>query len=113
MPRAWSATPEFLVYLNDLHAIDFNRVFKCLPDFNKRCGTAWAYYICGVPGSFYGRIFPTQSLHFVHCSSSLHWLSQGLIEEKKFDTYNMPYYEPYTEDVKAEIRRKDPSSLII
>ncbi|KAJ0097228.1 hypothetical protein Patl1_29121 [Pistacia atlantica] len=30
----------------------------------------------------------------------------GLIEEKKFDTYNTPYYEPYTEDVKAEIKKE-------
>ncbi|KAK4781102.1 hypothetical protein SAY87_017208 [Trapa incisa] len=39
--------------------------------------------VCQVPkicrlsvGSFYGRLFPKKSLHFVHSSSSLHWLSE-------------------------------------
>ncbi|CAN1805461.1 Salicylate carboxymethyltransferase, partial [Linum perenne] len=31
----------------------------------------------GVPGSFYGRLFPEGSLHLVHSSYSLHWLSQN------------------------------------
>ncbi|XP_069153311.1 S-adenosyl-L-methionine:benzoic acid/salicylic acid carboxyl methyltransferase 3-like isoform X2 [Solanum lycopersicum] len=30
----------------------------------------------GVAGSFYTRLFPSNSLHFVHSSYSLHWLSQ-------------------------------------
>ena len=30
----------------------------------------------GTPGSFYGRLFPSNSLHFVHSSYSLQWLSQ-------------------------------------
>ncbi|XXG77309.1 hypothetical protein AAC387_Pa08g1484 [Persea americana] len=30
----------------------------------------------GVPGSFYGRLFPRVSLDFVHSSNSVHWLSQ-------------------------------------
>ncbi|MCL7047158.1 hypothetical protein MKW94_001458 [Papaver nudicaule] len=29
-----------------------------------------------MPGTFYGRLFPSNSLHFVHSSYSLHWLSQ-------------------------------------
>ncbi|KAI4330344.1 hypothetical protein MLD38_028642 [Melastoma candidum] len=29
-----------------------------------------------VPGSFYGRLFPTKSLQFVHSANSLHWLSK-------------------------------------
>ncbi|KAL2966495.1 hypothetical protein AAZX31_16G120900 [Glycine max] len=33
-------------------------------------------YFSGVPGSFYGRVFPNQSLHFVHSSYSLQWLSK-------------------------------------
>lgn len=33
-------------------------------------------FVTGMPGSFYGRIFPTRSLDFVHSSASVHWLSQ-------------------------------------
>ncbi|CAN1835549.1 Probable jasmonic acid carboxyl methyltransferase 2 [Linum perenne] len=42
-------TPDLNVFLNDLHS---------------------------TAGSFYGRLFPKKSLHLVHSSSSLHWLSQ-------------------------------------
>ncbi|CAN1814048.1 Salicylate carboxymethyltransferase [Linum perenne] len=42
-------SPEFQVFLNDLP---------------------------GVPGSFYGRLFLSNSIHFVHSSYSLQWLSQ-------------------------------------
>ncbi|CAI0447371.1 unnamed protein product [Linum tenue] len=41
--------------------------------------------IVGVPGSFYDRLFLTDSLHFIHSSYSLHWRSrvpQGLEENK-------------------------------
>ncbi|KAK2998654.1 hypothetical protein RJ639_023289 [Escallonia herrerae] len=34
------------------------------------------YFAVGVPGSFFNRIFPASSLHFVHSSYSLQWLSK-------------------------------------
>ncbi|CAA3032622.1 SAM dependent carboxyl methyltransferase, partial [Olea europaea subsp. europaea] len=43
----------------------------------KNIGPEGCFISC-VPGSFYGRLFPKKSLHFVHSSSSLHWLSQCL-----------------------------------
>ncbi|WCJ18636.1 S-adenosyl-L-methionine-dependent methyltransferases superfamily protein [Euphorbia peplus] len=33
-------------------------------------------FIGAMPGSFYGRLFPSNSLHFVQSSCSLHWSSQ-------------------------------------
>nr|XP_043620312.1 benzoate carboxyl methyltransferase-like [Erigeron canadensis] len=73
--------PQFQVFLNDLFGNDFNTLFGSLPTFyakrNKdneenfgRC------FISAVPGSFYGRLFPDQSIHFFHSSGCLHWLSQ-------------------------------------
>lgn len=75
------SSPEFSVFLNDLPGNDFNTVFKSLPAFyenlRKEKGEKFGQcFIAGVPGSFYGRLFPSRSLHFVHSSSSLHWLSQ-------------------------------------
>ncbi|KAL4292138.1 hypothetical protein GQ457_14G003990 [Hibiscus cannabinus] len=77
----FSPLPEFRVFLNDLPTNDFNSVFKSLPDFyrdlkkdrNERCP---AIFIAGYPGSFYGRLFPNNCLHFVYSSYSLHWLSK-------------------------------------
>ncbi|XP_010254768.1 PREDICTED: salicylate carboxymethyltransferase [Nelumbo nucifera] len=73
---------EFRVFLNDLPTNDFNSVFMTLPDFYKELkngtsddGTPFVF-ISGVPGSFYGRLFPRSSLHFIHSSYSLHWLSR-------------------------------------
>lgn len=71
--------PELRVSLNDLPGNDFNDVFESLPGLYKKVKNDYGIescYVSGVPGSFYGRLFPAKSLHFVHSSSSLHWLSQ-------------------------------------
>lgn len=78
------ATPELRICLNDLYSNDFNHVFGSLPAFYNKLkeekGTDFGQcFITGVPGSFYGRLFPRKSMHFVHSSSSLHWLSQVCI----------------------------------
>ncbi|KAM3341781.1 putative jasmonic acid carboxyl methyltransferase 2 [Capsicum galapagoense] len=74
-----SSFPELRISLNDLPGNDFNYIFRSLPAFFQKVKEekgAENCYVVGVPGSFYGRIFPRKSLHFVHSSSSLHWLSQ-------------------------------------
>ncbi|KAI3513241.1 hypothetical protein L1887_20569 [Cichorium endivia] len=71
--------PELSVSLNDLPGNDFNCLFQLLPELYKKVKNDYGIegcYVCGLPGSFYGRLFPAKSLHFVHSSSSLHWLSQ-------------------------------------
>lgn len=69
--------PEFSIFLNDLPGNDFNTVFQTfLPAFKEKIWAENGSYISGVPGSFYGRLFPSNSLHFVHSGTSLHWLSQ-------------------------------------
>lgn len=73
--------PEFRVFLNDLYSNDFNNIFMSLPAFYNRLKEEkgiglGSCFISGVPGSFYGRLFPRNTMHFLHSSSSLHWLSQ-------------------------------------
>ncbi|KAJ7967299.1 Methyltransferase-like protein [Quillaja saponaria] len=73
--------PTFQIFLNDLPGNDFNTVFKLLPDFYTRLeeekGSEFGTCsIAGLPGSFYGRLFPPNSMHFFHSSYSIHWLSQ-------------------------------------
>ncbi|KAJ1377721.1 SAM dependent carboxyl methyltransferase [Sesbania bispinosa] len=63
-----SQIPELLVFFNDQVTNDFNTLFKNLTPNRK-------YFAVGVPGSFHGRLFPRKTLHFVHSSSSLCWLS--------------------------------------
>ncbi|MQL82421.1 hypothetical protein Taro_014875 [Colocasia esculenta] len=75
------STPEFQLFLNDLPGNDFNSVFRSLEGFYKereRGREIRRCFIAGVPGSFYGRLFPSRSIHFFHSSTSLHWLSQVL-----------------------------------
>ncbi|CAI0376969.1 unnamed protein product [Linum tenue] len=68
--------PEFHVFLNDLPGNDFNTIFSSVQSFHERLNSEYSVFINGVPGSFYGRLFPTNSLHFVHSSYSLQWLSR-------------------------------------
>ncbi|XP_061360960.1 S-adenosyl-L-methionine:benzoic acid/salicylic acid carboxyl methyltransferase 3-like [Gastrolobium bilobum] len=74
-------SPEYKVFMNDLPGNDFNNIFKSLDSFKEKLrdeietGIGPCYFY-GVPGSFYGRVFPNRSLHFVHSSYSLQWLSK-------------------------------------
>lgn len=90
------APKELMLYMNDLFTNDFNNIFASLSSFYKKIGQEKGNdnhhnhngsncFVSAVPGTFYGRLFPTKSLHFVHSSSSLHWLSQapgGLEDER-------------------------------
>ncbi|KAK1316210.1 Jasmonate O-methyltransferase [Acorus calamus] len=71
---------QFQCFLNDLPWNDFNTIFTALPEFHeKRLNKdpkGSSCFVEGMPGSFYGRLFPDKSIDFVVSSSSLHWLSQ-------------------------------------
>ncbi|XP_058771146.1 salicylate carboxymethyltransferase-like [Vicia villosa] len=89
-------SPEYKVFLNDLSENDFNSVFKSLDTFKENLYDEMKTeigpcYFFGVPGSFYGRTFPDKSLHFVHSSNSLHWLSkvpEGVDNNNKGNIYH-------------------------
>ncbi|KAJ4825182.1 hypothetical protein Tsubulata_022550, partial [Turnera subulata] len=59
---------EYQVFFNDQVSNDFNTLFKSLP-------LERTYFAAGVPGDFRGRLFPKSSMHFVHSSYALLWLS--------------------------------------
>ncbi|XP_050205158.1 7-methylxanthosine synthase 1-like [Mercurialis annua] len=87
--RLKTKPPVLQVFLNDLPANDFNLIFRSLPSFYKKLeeekgGEFGPCFVAAMPGNFYGRLFPPKSLHFVHSSYSIHWLSQvpeGIVTE--------------------------------
>ncbi|XP_060973537.1 probable caffeine synthase MTL2 isoform X2 [Cannabis sativa] len=89
-------SPTFQVFLNDLLGNDFNVVFRSLSSFyeklKKEKGDKFGpCFITAMPGSFYGRLFPNNSMHVVHSSSSLHWLSKvpkGLVDDQTGEAHN-------------------------
>ncbi|XP_059434191.1 S-adenosyl-L-methionine:benzoic acid/salicylic acid carboxyl methyltransferase 2-like [Corylus avellana] len=108
-------SPEYQVFLSDLPGNDFNTIFMSVPSFLKKMSlqlgpASGPCFLSGVPGSFYGRLFPANSLHLVHSSYSLHWLSQvpeGLGSNNKGNIYMAStsppgvlcaYYEQFQRD---------------
>ncbi|KAI3910241.1 hypothetical protein MKW92_001196 [Papaver armeniacum] len=94
--------PKILVFLNDLPCNDFSTTFKSLGSFYDKLKEKYKLagtddepqhqpcFIAGIPGSFYARLFPDDTLHFVHSSYSLHWLSkipQGIGKCNKGNIY--------------------------
>ncbi|KAJ4882418.1 S-adenosyl-L-methionine-dependent methyltransferases superfamily protein [Raphanus sativus] len=88
--KEWNQNPpEIDCCLNDLPTNDFNTTFKFLTFFNDKLTSKKPCFVSGVPGSFYSRLFPRKSLHFVHSNYSLHYLSKvpdGL-EKNKMSLY--------------------------
>ncbi|XVF71526.1 hypothetical protein PTKIN_Ptkin12aG0045000 [Pterospermum kingtungense] len=62
-------TLEYHVFFSDRVDNDFNTLFRTLPSSRP-------YFAVGVPGSFYGRLFPKESIHIMYSSNSLNWLSR-------------------------------------
>ncbi|XP_074289866.1 1,3,7-trimethyluric acid N-methyltransferase CkTcS-like [Silene latifolia] len=69
--------PEIQMYMNDLPTNDFNLLFKTVGTMQVlEHGTTSSCFVVGVPGSFYGRLLPRNSVHFVHSNYALQWLSK-------------------------------------
>ncbi|KAJ4876753.1 putative S-adenosylmethionine-dependent methyltransferase [Raphanus sativus] len=76
---------EFQVFFNDQSNNDFNTLFKTQPPSSER-----EYFLVGVPGSFYGRVLPRNSIHIGHTSYTTHWLSKipEHVGDKKSPAWN-------------------------
>nr|POE71626.1 putative s-adenosylmethionine-dependent methyltransferase at5g37990 [Quercus suber] len=100
-----SKIPDFIVFFNNQVSNDFNTLFKSLPP-NRQ------YFEAGVPGSFHGILFPKASLHFIHSSSAVHWLSNipmDVMDEGRIFYTNAP---KEVKDAYATQFAKDMESIL-
>uniref|UniRef100_A0A6V7QW54 Uncharacterized protein n=1 Tax=Ananas comosus var. bracteatus TaxID=296719 RepID=A0A6V7QW54_ANACO len=105
--------PEIQLLLNDLPGNDFNTLFRSFASEREKGGKRLLpHYMVGVPGSFYGRLFPCKRVHFVYSCLSLHWLSQGIVKASEMDSFNLPYYQPSMEEVKMVTRDEGSFDLV-
>ncbi|KAL8033489.1 hypothetical protein ABFX02_13G162300 [Erythranthe guttata] len=89
--------PEFSAFFSDLPSNDFNTLFQLLPPYGgssmEEClasDSHRSYFVAGVPGSFYRRLFPAKSVDVFYSAFSLHWLSQvpEVVLDKRSTAYN-------------------------
>ncbi|KAJ7560994.1 hypothetical protein O6H91_03G010500 [Diphasiastrum complanatum] len=89
--------PDFQAFFVDLPSNDFNTLFgMMLPNYiGSSCDGAndlrkRSYFVAGVPGSFYKRLFPSKSLHVVVAYGSVHWLSKvpSEVQEESSPSWN-------------------------
>ncbi|XVF24333.1 hypothetical protein REPUB_Repub13aG0118700 [Reevesia pubescens] len=110
--------PEFQVLLNDLPGNDFNTVFRSVSSFHERLekekGSDLLCLIAGVAGSFYHKLFPTTSLHFIHSSYGVHWLSKlpNGLEINKGNIYMARSSPPNVFKIYAEQFQRDFSHFL-
>ncbi|KAL3825446.1 hypothetical protein ACJIZ3_021475 [Penstemon smallii] len=101
--------PEFQVLFNDHKQNDFNTLFKSLP-LNRE------YYASGVPGSFHSNLFPRASLHFVHTSYSLQWIScvpKEIITKNKGRAYARQHAADFANFLQARAREVVAGGLMV
>ena len=74
------APPEFQFLLNDLPGNDFNTLITGLSRFlnGENCMDVSCFAMVA-PGSFYGRLFPRNTLHLVYSCYSVCFLSKVLL----------------------------------
>ncbi|KAK8504738.1 hypothetical protein V6N12_046987 [Hibiscus sabdariffa] len=104
--------PELQVFLNDLPDNDFNTVFRSVPAFKG--DSKESCFITGVAGSFYERLFPSKSIHFVHSSCCLHWLSKvpKEVENNNENVYISKLSPPNVSKAYSEQFRNDFSNFL-
>ncbi|KAG2262534.1 hypothetical protein Bca52824_069613 [Brassica carinata] len=95
--------PEIDCCLNDLPGNDFNTTFKFISFFNDKVTSKTPCFVSGVPGSFYSRLFPSESLHFIHSNYSVNYLSK----KNKMSVYitsssSLSEYKAYLNQVQKD-----------
>ncbi|KAL9231423.1 hypothetical protein vseg_006655 [Gypsophila vaccaria] len=79
--------PQIQMFMSDLPSNDFNLLFNdvCkLRDDEVKQNDKPSCFVMGAPGSFYGRLFPCNTMQLVLSNYAIHWLSQvpkGLCNE--------------------------------
>uniref|UniRef100_A0A2C9W0I6 Uncharacterized protein n=1 Tax=Manihot esculenta TaxID=3983 RepID=A0A2C9W0I6_MANES len=106
--------PSLQAFLNDLPGNDFNTLFRSWPSFysklrDEKRSKFGGCFVAGAPGSFYSRLFPDNSLHFVHSSYAIMWLSEApkLLNEGNIciaKTSNPAVYKSYFEQFRGDFR---------
>ncbi|KAH7404024.1 hypothetical protein KP509_15G006500 [Ceratopteris richardii] len=85
--------------------LPLNHFNDLLSEKEKYMGGREDCFVAAVAGNIHGRLFPPSSVQMVFSSTTLHWLSEGILTHSQLEMFNIPWHLPTVVELESTIKR--------